>query len=604
MGLLTVLMVTKGANVGIKALYVVVVILLSSLIMFFFGSTDYSPETIDFFAKVGPEGNRNNPDSFFAVFTIIFPAFTGIAAGLGLSGDLKDPKRAIPRGTLWATVVGIIVYVLVAFKLYYSVPQEALADDHLIMQDIAIWGPIIPIGLACAAISSALGSIMIAPRTLQALGSDRIFTKGFNRLMSRGRKRDHEPVNASIVACIIGFIFVSLGDLNLVAEIIAMFFMLTYGAICMVSFFEHMSSDPAYRPTFKSKWYVSLGGGLLCFVLMFQMNFTYALASVIFMVLIYLWISYTNKNRKGLENLFKGVIFQVTRKFQLLLQKRDYTSEEGNWRPFVFTISKSVFKSKAGFDMVRWIAHRYGFGTYIHFIEGYLNEDTKAEAREVKGRLIKLTEKISSRLYLDTMISPSITSAIAQSVQLPGISGKGNNMILFEYSKEDDSNFDVVVDNLKILRAADLDICLLKTTPRGFGLKKSINIWITATDYENSNLMILLSYVLMGHPDWQKADISIFSIYHEENAEEKKASLLELIKTGRLPISPNNIQLIQQDLNERPSVMINMHSRDADLTLIGFNDDDIAKENQDVFNGFDSIGNILFVNAHNELNIE
>jgi amino acid transporter len=604
MGLLTVLMVTKGANVGVKALYIVVALLIVSLIMFFFGSTDYSPEKVDFFARVGGEGSRDTPDEFFKVFTIIFPAFTGIAAGLGLSGDLKDPKKSIPRGTLWATVAGIVVYVLVAFKLYFSAPQEALADDELIMQEIAIWGPIIPIGLACAAISSALGSIMIAPRTLQALGSDRIFPKRINRIMAKGRASDHEPVNASIVACIIGFLFVSLGELDVVAEIIAMFFMLTYGAICMVSFFEHVASDPAYRPTFKSRWYVSLLGGLLCFVLMFQMNFSYALAAIIIMVLTYLWISYTNKNRRGLENLFKGIIFQMTRKFQLLLQKRDYTSEEGHWRPFVFTISKDAFKRKAGFDMVRWLAHRYGFGTYIHFIEGFLNEETKAQARDYKGRLIKLTEEINSRLYLDTMISPSMTSAIAQSVQLPGISGKGNNMILFEYNEEDLTNFEVVVHNLGILRAAELDICLLRSTSRGFGFMKSINIWITSTDYENSNLMILLSYVLMGHPEWKHADVSIYSIFQEEDVEAKEERLLDLIKTGRLPISPANIQMIKQDVNEHYSIMINKHSRDADLTVVGFNDADIQSGNKDAFTGYDAVGNILFVNAHNELEIE
>lgn len=602
MGLLTILMVTKGANVGVKALYIVVALLGTSLIMFFFGSTDYSPETVDFFAQVGPEGSRDEPDSFFTVFTIIFPAFTGIAAGLGLSGDLKDPKKSIPRGTLWATVAGIVVYVLVAFKLYFSVPQEALADDELIMQEIAIWGPIIPIGLAAAAISSALGSIMIAPRTIQALGSDKIFPGSINRIMAKGRKKDNEPVNASIVACIIGFLFVSLGELDVVAEIIAMFFMLTYGAICMVSFFEHVASDPAYRPTFKSRWYVSLLGGLSCFVLMFQMNFYYALASVVIMVLIYLWISYTNKDRRGIENLFKGIIFKVTRRFQLLLQKRDYSSEEGHWRPFVITISKDAFTRKAGFDMVRWLAYRYGFGTYIHFIEGFLNEKTKAEAREAKGRLIKLTEEINSRLYLDTMISPSMTSAIAQSVQLPGISGKGNNTILFEFGSIDDENFKVVENNLQILRAAELDICLLRSSARGFGYRKSINIWITSTHYENSNLMILLSYVLMGHPEWKEADVSIYSIYQEEDAKEKEARLLGLIKDGRLPISQNNIQLIRQYDDEHYSVLINKHSRDADLTVIGFNDDDM-KERQ-AFAGYDAIGNILFVNAHQEVNIE
>ena len=135
MGLLTILMLTKGANVGVKALYVVVAILLAALGCFLIGPTTAgAPTTVDWFATI-PEGSfdyfvaRKNEtvtitkEGFFAVFTIIFPAFTGIAAGLGLSGDLKDPKKSIPQGTMWATTAGIIVYVLVAFSCIF---QQAL----------------------------------------------------------------------------------------------------------------------------------------------------------------------------------------------------------------------------------------------------------------------------------------------------------------------------------------------------------------------------------------------------------------------------------------------------------------------------------------------
>ena len=601
---MTALMLTKGANVGVKALYLVVAILFVSLGMFLLGSTGYSPESIDWFERVGKAGSRNSPDSFFAVFTIIFPAFTGIAAGLGLSGDLRDPKKSIPAGTMWATVAGIVVYVLVAFKLYLSVPQTELADNQLVMEEVALWGPIIPIGLACAAISSALGSIMIAPRTMQALGADRIFPGGASKWTAKGREKDNEPWNASVITCLIGFAFVSIGELDVVARIISMFFMVTYGAICLVSFFEHMAADPSYRPTFRSRWYISLGGGLLSLVLMFQMDATYALLSVVVMVLIYWWISYNNKDRRGIENLFKGIIFQITRQLQIFLQKRDEEVVESSWRPFVISISSDSFKRRSGFDMVRWLAHRYGFGTYIHYIEGFLNEETKTKAQEFKQRLITFSEDMHSRVYLDTMISPSFTSAIAQSVQLPGISGKGNNLMVFEYADDDRSNLGHIVANHGILKAAELDVCILRSTLRGFGYHKNIHIWIASTDYENSNLMILLGYILMGHPEWKDADISILSIFNETEKENKEERLYNLIRDGRLPISANNIQMIRQRVEEDYRVAINQHSVDADLTIVGFNDYDISANGEKAFEGYEDVGNVLFVNAHKEVDIE
>lgn len=612
MALLTALMLIKGANVGVKALYVVVAVLLVSLAMFFLGEGPGQAITTGIFDTIPEqmvvttaEGTETiNRFTFFQVFTFIFPAFTGIAAGLGLSGDLKDPKKSIPQGTLWATVVGIVIYVAVSFKLFNSAPLESLAMDELYMEQIALWGPIIPIGLACAAVSSALGSVMIAPRTLQALGADSIIPGKISALMSKGRKKDNEPINASLVTCIIAFIFVSLGDINAVAEIISMFFMVTYGAICLVSFFEHMAADPSYRPTFRSKWYVSLFGAILCFVLMFQMNFVYALASLLLMVVIYIWISLKNKNKKGIANLFKGIIFQITRDLQLLLQKRDETAtDDENWRPFVIAITQDSFKRRTALDMVRWLAHRYGFGTYIHFIKGFLNEETKKESEEVRKRLIKLAEGMYSKVYMDTIISPSYTSAIAQGIQLPGISGKGNNMILFEYNRDNHENLGQMIQNFSILKAADLDICLLQSTLRGFGYNKEIHLWITSSDYENANLIILLGYILLGHPDWSKGNISVYSIYEDDDKEEKEARLTNLIRSGRLPISSKNVQLIRQEQGADYRASINTYSKDADITILGFNDDELLDKKEALFDGYDEIGNVLFVNANKELRI-
>ncbi|MCB0760169.1 MAG: hypothetical protein KDC12_01510 [Flavobacteriales bacterium] len=616
MALLTVLMLTKGANVGVKALYVVVTILFGSLVAFFLGKpTAGAPSSIDWFATI-PEGTFDyfverkgesvaiNKESFFTVFTIIFPAFTGIAAGLGLSGDLKEPKKSIPQGTLWATIVGIVVYVAVAFKLYFSASAEDLAGDEMWMQQIALWAPAIPIGLACAAVSSALGSIMIAPRTLQAIGADQVLPGRLSALMAKARTKDGEPINASIVSCAIGFLIVSIGELNLVAELISMFFMVTYGAICMVSFFEHMAADPAYRPTFRSRWYVSLGGGVLCLILMFQMNFTFAVAAIVMMVLIYIGISAKNKGRRGIENLFKGIIFQVTRRLQIFIQKRDELSEsKGNWRPFVISMSANSFERRSSFDMVRWMAHTYGFGTYVHYIEGFLNAETRQKARRAKARLIELAEGLNSRVYMDTMISPSFTSAIAQSVQLPGISGKGNNLIVFEYTEHDQEALHQVIDNFSILKTAELDICLLRSSQRGYGYHRDIHIWITTADFENSNLMILLGYIILGHPEWEEGDISIYSICNGQNREAHEARLAALIKEGRLAISPNNVQLIEQEPGEDVFAIMNQYSIDSDLTIIGFEDDWIDNKEYNAFLRFKGMGNALFVNASNQLHI-
>ena len=165
---LAALVLTRGANLGVKALWVVVGILVLSLVFFFLGSPvdGVVVESVHIFSGL------EDPDPFILVFAIVFPAFTGMTAGVGLSGDLTNPRRSIPLGVISATLTGLVVYIALVAKMAVSATPDVLASDQLVMSRIALWGPIIPIGLAAATLSSAIGSILVAPRTLQALGAD------------------------------------------------------------------------------------------------------------------------------------------------------------------------------------------------------------------------------------------------------------------------------------------------------------------------------------------------------------------------------------------------------------------------------------------------
>ena len=307
-----------------------------------------------------------------------------MTAGVGLSGDLKDPGRSIPIGTLSATVIGMIVYCFIAYKLALSASPPDLADtSRLVMAEIAWQGWwIIPLGLAAATISSALGSIMVAPRTLQAIAKDEIFPiPKANQWLADGKGKNTEPYNASVVTICIAAVFILAGELDSVAQIISMFFMVTYGSLCLISFFNHFAADPSYRPRFKSRWIISLFGTLACFGLMFFMNPGYALLSIFLMVVLYFLIAYFNQDKQSLAVIFQGVIFQFSRRLQVFLQKVDKEQTE-SWRPSAIAFSSDTFERLGAFDVLRWISQKYGFGTYIHLIEGYLSRETHLAARE------------------------------------------------------------------------------------------------------------------------------------------------------------------------------------------------------------------------------
>jgi hypothetical protein len=389
-----------------------------------------------------------------------------------------------------------------------------------------------------------------------------------------------------------------------VAKTIAMFFMLTYGAICTISLLEHFAADPSYRPTFRSKWYLSLIGAVFSIWLMFKMNGGYATISLVIMAMIYYMVTSYDREKKGLGKLFRGVIFQLSRQLQIFAQRADKEDPDKYWRPFAICISQDTFVRRSAFDVLRWLSFKYGFGTYIHFIEGYLTNETSKQSKEILNKLINLAAGSRNRVYLDTIISPSYTSAIAQVIQLSGISGKGNNMILFEFSRTNPETLIEVLKNHRLLESTNFDLCVLNTSYKGFGYKRDIHIWISIMDFENANLMILLGYIILGHPEWRKGQIKIFATHPPDDMDRKRVDLLDLIKSGRLPISPSNVELIPADSETNPKAIISKKSVDADLTIIGFRSELIKAEGIKLFSDYEDIGNILFVSSTKEKEIK
>ncbi len=600
--LLAIVILKKGAGMGVKLLYIVVAILFISLVLFFAGKTDFALQnSFSFF-----DFEARNMNSFFVVFAIVFPAFTGMTAGVGLSGDLKNPSKSIPLGTTLGTITGMIIYFFIVYKLASSASIEDLTETQLIMAQIALGGSfVIPLGLAASTISSAIGSILVAPRTLQALAGDKSFpSRKLNLFLARGRGSTHEPFNATLVTVVIALVFVAIGNVNTVAGIISMFFMVTYGALCLISFLYHFGASPSYRPSFKSRWYISLVGFITAVWVMFRINSLYAIIAIVLIALLYIYISRYHRNRNGLMSIFTNALMQLNRSLQVYLQQSRKSWGSAEWRPSAVCISKDSFERQDAFQLLNWISHRFGFGTYIHLIEDYYSKTAHKEAQAVLAKLINQYRGMGSHVYIDTLISPSYTSAIAQTIQLPGISGMENNLLLLEYDRSNPVNLNSIVDNFSLINAGNFDIGILGSSPRSINYKSSIDVWLRSVDYNNSHLMILLSFIIQGDPDWKKANIRIFEICKPEKKAETRKNLEELIKKGRLPITAKNIEIIEGKDNVDFRNEINEKSENAGLTIIGFTRELLKFKGKEMFEGYNQIGQILFVNASERKEIE
>lgn len=589
----------KGADLGVKALWVVASILGVSLAVFFLGSApeDIRPATINLVT------NLQDPDAFILVFAIVFPAFTGMTAGVGLSGDLAEPRRSIPLGIMSATFAGMVVYIFVVLKLASSATSQALADDYLIMSRIAAWGPIIPIGLGCATLSSAIGSILVAPRTLQALGGDQVVPQPrMNAFLSAGVGSSNEPRNATIVTSGIAVVFVVLGNVDLVARIVSMFFMMTYGALCAISFLEHFAARPSYRPSFRSKWYLSLIGAVMCLVLMLQMDLLFAVLAILVMAALYAVIRRGREDASDdLAQMFQGVMTQLTRHLQIRLQKMP----PDDWRPSVIMISSRTFDRSAPVQLLEWLCNRYGFGTYLHLIEGYLDHENYEASLAVRERLIQAMSARRGAIYMDAIISPSMTSALGQALQMPGISGMENNALLLELGQHDGpAEVRAVVDGMLMAGVPQMDRLVLRHGDNFFGTRRAIHVWLTWHDARNANLMILLSYILLGHRDWEGAEVSIFAAFPRREVKERAKEINDMIAEGRLLISEKNVVVIPTDDSIDFERLVQAHSFSADLVMVGFTEERLRRKRDALFLRFPELRDVLFVSAEETIFIQ
>ena len=382
-----------------------------------------------------------------------------------------------------------------------------------------------------------------------------------------------------------------------------LFFLVTYGSLCLISFLNHFGSSPSYRPSFRSRWYLSLAGFLIALWVMFKINAPYAFASLLLMTAIYSYVKVYHRERDGLEALFANALFQINRNIQVYLQKSGSKKKKKEWRPSAICISKDSFVRAKAFHLLNWISYRYGFGTYLHRIDGYYSRATSRKAAEELSRLIEIYDTTNNHVFVDTLISPSYTSALAQAIQVPGISGMENNMVIFEYDKEKPENLKEIIENTGLIAAGDFDICLLASSRKEMNFRNGIHVWLDFHYPENSSLLILLSFIISGHPDWKRPNIKLFGTCRSGEDEETRHNLTNLVRSGRLPITEKNIEIVHEEAGKTLKNIINEKSALAALTMIGFNEQTLKRVGESFLNGYEDLGTILFVSSHNQKEI-
>jgi len=528
-----------SAHFAIKIQYVIMVIIALSIISFVLSDTGPNP-------SISLVGNFEDA-GFWAVFAIFFPAVTGIMAGANLSGELQNPRRAIPLGTLSAIGVTLVIYVLIAFFCAYFIPSIQLRTNQMVMVDYAFWGPLVIMGILAATFSSALGSMVGAPRILQALAEQK--TVPSHKFFSR-KTEGNEPRNAVVFTGVIIALALTFGNLDALASLITMFFLITYGMLNLVVFLQQSMRIISFRPSFRIPRFVSLTGALGCGFIMFLINPIFSLIAILTIIGIYVWLG-----RRGLRTQsgdIRGGMFLVLAERASRIAAR-FPRHQVTWKPDLLIPIDDPKVWSGSLHFIRNIT--FPLGSIFAFT--IQDQDTEALDKNLTDLLMPLDKQ--GILVNSTVIEDSDFLHGAKLViqTLRGGSLRPNTLFL---TIGNDKRGDKTIDEL-IGQAArhNLGSILLRQHPRmAFGMQKDINFWLRDKS-PNWHLGMLIALQLQSN--WEGQLNLITSTSDKDERRRLSAFLERLSDRARLPSLTEFHVLVgpfKQNLEKAPSADINI----------------------------------------------
>ena len=340
---------------------------------------DYRP------TAVNPQG-----ESFMSIFSVFFPAVTGMMAGANISGELRNAQKSLPFGTMLAVVLSNVVYMGIAVILGATCLRDGgqfggLFGDSMIMIRISLFGPLVIVGIFASTISSALATLVGAPRILKAVCDDGLFPP--LQYFAKSRESDNEPIRGYFLTAVIAVAGIMIGDLNAIAPLITNFFLATRALINFACFLASYSRSPGWRPTYRmyNKW-VSLATALLCIAVMFAISWWQALITVVIGIFLYLYIRRTAPNVNwGAAEL--GLKWLQAKRALLQLDKVQLSHHVKTWRP-IFLAVPLVFSHhvESMVEYAKQMEHANGFTIVADILVGRFQDLHKRLSERVQMR--------------------------------------------------------------------------------------------------------------------------------------------------------------------------------------------------------------------------
>ena len=576
-----------STSVALKAQFLILAAIVISLISIFFGTSEYAPESVHLFST-------QDSASLEIVFAIFFPAVTGFTAGIAMSGDLKDPKKSIPNGTLLAIGVGLIVYLVLAVFIAFNINSEVLKTDYNILMKMALFTPAVVAGIWGATLSSALGGILGGPRILQAMSIDKVTP----RVFGKGKGVNNEPVYALFMVFIIAEAGILIGELDVIARIVSMFYLTAYGFI-NISYFLESWANPDFQPTFKIKRWIGLLGFVACFGVMFKLDMIAMLGALAVIAGLYFWLQRKEVHLQS-NDVWQSVWENVVNKG---LKKIDAkVDENSNWNPNIILFSGESAHQSYLLELGKTVSGRTGIVTNFKLI---LDKDNSKPPLRKTEQIIRDNLFAELGIFARQVKVDNIYSGITNIATTFGFSGVEPNTIMMGWPKglESSAEYSKMTETLLHL---DYNLLYLDFDREAkFGNHHTVDLWWRETDSKNAEMMLNIARFIIASPRWNNTNIRVLFV-NNNNVEKDiiHSKIYKLIEDLRVNVV---IEIINNAVEQKPFYdLIKQQSSTTDLTLVGIPNYKIEKQAEFVLKTndlFETIGSTLLVKAAHNFNV-
>ncbi len=546
--ILTVL-ATISANLALRAQLFIFATIVASLASFFLGGP---------VAEIPGEITVSRGVGFWPVFAVFFPAVTGIEAGLAMSGDLKNPSRALPLGTLAAVGTGYVVYMLLPIILDFHVPDKAMLLNPNTMRAVSRWGFLIVAGVFAASLSSALGALLGAPRTLQALANDRILPPVIGRGFG---KEKADPRLATALSFGVALVAVLLGDLNLIAPILSMFFLTSYGLLNLSAGLEGLIESPSWRPKFRVRPWVSLLGAAGCFTVMLMINAGATLVAILVAALVYYLVKRRRLHAHWIDMRY-GILTLLVR-FAIQRLSR-LTPDERTWRPNILALSGSPQSRWHLVEMAYSLAQHSSALTVASVLP--VGDWSTEKVRSMQDSMRDYLRKRDVDALVKIFPAPDMLTGAKALVRAYGYGPLVPNTILLGDS-ENRSGFNEFAELIRLVYRTRRNLIMLRENEsKPIENADTVEVWWGGNE-TNIGLILTLAYLIQKSPAWHESKLVVKMIVDtEEELETARTRLTGFLEEQRIPAEsdvlvkrlPNVFDIIRQSSSDAGLVFMGM----------------------------------------------